>query len=210
MLRKWLLSSTMVTGSRCCQEMLIEGHILDNSIHHCFHNCLHPPSWTHSLVKRRDVLQLLFLAKAASHKLYCNYHSADDFYHLGHMWSLPSTFKLSVESSNPCTFIAHSFTSSSRRSSFSSSSSSFSSSSPTSWPSTTSKSWQVLGGHYTWCFLSPSTRVSQVISRQRAALRDWAWGNFSVHWELLQLSLLLHPETHVVLNCLMALRHDEN
>lgn len=54
MLRKWLLYSSMVTESRCCQEMLIEGQILNNSIHHCFHNCLHPPSWTRSLVKRRD------------------------------------------------------------------------------------------------------------------------------------------------------------
>lgn len=54
MLRKWLLCSSMVTESRCCQEMLIEGQILNNSIHHCFHNCLHPPSWTLSLVKRRD------------------------------------------------------------------------------------------------------------------------------------------------------------
>lgn len=58
------------------------------------------------------MLQLLFLAKAASHKLYCNYRSAYDFYHLGHMWSLPSTFKLNVKRSNPYTVIAHSFTSS--------------------------------------------------------------------------------------------------
>lgn len=100
MLRKWLLSSSMVTESRFCQEMLIEGQILDNSIRHCFHNCLHPPSWTLSPLKRRGVLQLLFLAKAASHKLYYNYRSDDDFYHLGHLghtWSWPSTFKLSVK-----------------------------------------------------------------------------------------------------------------
>ena len=124
MLRKWLLSSAMVTGSRCCQEMLIEGQILDNSIHHCFHNCLRPPSWTAFLwLKRRDVLQLLFLAKAASHKLYCNYRPADDFYHLfGHMWSFARrVFQLCVKKkkkkkrSNPYTFfflfIAHSFSS---------------------------------------------------------------------------------------------------
>lgn len=100
MLRKWLLSSSMVTESRFCQEMLIEGQILDNSIRHCFQNCLHPPSWTLSPLKRRGVLQLLFLAKAASHKLYYNYRSDDDFYHLGHLghtWSWPSTFKLSVK-----------------------------------------------------------------------------------------------------------------
>lgn len=99
MLRKWLLCSSMVAESRCCQEMLMEGQILNNSIHHCFHNCLHPPSWRLSLVKRRDVLQLLFLAKAASHKLHCNYPSDDDFHHLrhlGHVRSLPSAFKLSM------------------------------------------------------------------------------------------------------------------
>lgn len=67
------MSSSIVTASRCCQEMLIEGQFLDNSIHHCFHHCLRPPRCTLSLVKRRDVLQLLFLAKAASHKLSCNY-----------------------------------------------------------------------------------------------------------------------------------------
>ena len=43
--------------------------------------------------------KLLFLAKAASHKLCFNYPSDDDFYHpghFGHTRSLPSPFKLSV------------------------------------------------------------------------------------------------------------------
>ena len=45
------------------------------------------------------MLQLLFLAKAASHKLYCNYRPADDFYHLfGHMWSFARrVFQLCVK-----------------------------------------------------------------------------------------------------------------
>ena len=62
---KWLLSSSMVVGCSCCQEMLIEGQILDNSIHHYFHNCLHPSSWMPCLVKRRDVLQITVFGKGS-------------------------------------------------------------------------------------------------------------------------------------------------
>lgn len=126
MLRKWLLSPSMVTGSRCCQVMLIEGQILDNSIHHCFHNSLHPPSWMLSLVKRGDVVQLPFLAKAASHKLYCNYCSDGDFCHPDHLgqgglWPVRLKFLWKVKSLQ---HITRSFTSSSSFSSSSSSSSS--------------------------------------------------------------------------------------
>lgn len=41
---KLLLSPAMVTGSRCCQEMLIEGQILDNSLHHRSRRRLQPPA----------------------------------------------------------------------------------------------------------------------------------------------------------------------
>ena len=63
-------------------------------------------------LKEEMCSKLLFLAKSASHKLYCNYPSDDDFYHLGHlghMRSLPSPFKLSV-TGQIRTSIAHSFT----------------------------------------------------------------------------------------------------
>lgn len=51
---KWLLSSSMVTGSRCCQEILIEGQILDNSIHHCFSQTASIlRSWTLFLRRRK-------------------------------------------------------------------------------------------------------------------------------------------------------------
>lgn len=183
MLRKWLLSSSMVTGSRYSQEMLIEGQILDNSIHHCFQNCFHPPSWRLSVVKKGDMLQLLFLAKAANHKLYCNYCSDGDFYHhghLGHMWSLPSTFQLSRKGQihthlsptpshpPPCLFVVA----------------------------------QVLFfcvllvnniqvNDRCWADIKPAVfcvqvhRVSRLISKQ-SGTRNWlraAWGNISAHWE---------------------------
>jgi len=138
-----------------------------------------------------------FLAKAASHKLYCNYRSADDVYHLGHlghMWSSPSTFKLPVRGQihthlsptslhPPRPFIVAHVVSFSFSFFF--------------FCVVLVNNIQVLtgAGRTSNLLLSVLKRCAFHGSFQaHSGSPDSVWGNVA-HWELLQLSLLLHRDT---------------